>query len=76
MNKIIITQVYDDYNPINPLLGEPTEHCYHQEGGPWTTLEDVQGRFLVALEHYTSKIQPGDKLTLSIEIQSKEIQSK
>lgn len=61
---------YKDYDPTNTVEGEIFAYQKSNTGG-WLTREDVEGHLQAAFEHVLNTMQPGDQLSITIEVQPK-----
>ncbi len=61
---------YKDYNPSNVVGGETFAYQKNNTGG-WLTRKDVEGHLQAAFVHVLSTMQPGDQLSITIEVQQK-----
>ena len=62
--------VYVDYDPNNIVDGEA--FAYQKDTNGWLTREDVAGHLQAAFEHVLNTMQPGDQLSITIEVKPKE----
>ena len=61
---------FEDYQPTLQFEGEPFPLKAKNRG--WRTIEGTEGRILTAFRHMLQTMQPGDKLTITFQVESKE----
>ena len=67
--KIQIT--YQDYQPGKHVV-EGDDFAFQTDTSGWVTQEDVEGKVEAVLSHVLDTLQPGDKLSVTIEVQTRE----
>lgn len=70
MSSKQLKMVYVNYDPNNIVNGET--FAFQKDTKGWITREDVEGRLQAAFEHVLNTMKPGDQLSITIEVKSKD----